>query len=169
MGPRRGHLVGDGGVAYIDVIDVNESAHTWRLIEDAFVGAIDPEPVLEPFWLFRMEAMQSLLALIFAGLLLIVVVWSFANTYGGDAWQRTKELLDILLPAITALLGSAVGFYFGTHSGFQYGDPHRMMRTYGLTEEFTQPLAHTGRVCGSISTQCAVVAKTNSMTVRATT
>jgi hypothetical protein len=31
-----------------------------------------------------------------------------------DAWAQEKELLQLLLPAETALLGSAVGFYFGT-------------------------------------------------------
>jgi membrane protein YqaA with SNARE-associated domain len=30
-----------------------------------------------------------------------------------DAWAQEKELLQLLLPAETALLGSAVGFYFG--------------------------------------------------------
>ena len=30
------------------------------------------------------------------------------------SWKETKELLDLLLPAVIALLGSAVGFYFGT-------------------------------------------------------
>lgn len=29
-------------------------------------------------------------------------------------WDQTKELLDLILPALTALFGSAVGFYFGT-------------------------------------------------------
>lgn len=61
-----------------------------------------------------MEAVQGLLAYLFAIFLLIIIVWSFWNTGGdGEVWTRTTELLDILLPVITSLLGSAVGFYFG--------------------------------------------------------
>ena len=31
----------------------------------------------------------------------------------GD-YEKTKEILDKLLPALTALIGSALGFYFGS-------------------------------------------------------
>jgi TRAP-type C4-dicarboxylate transport system permease small subunit len=31
-------------------------------------------------------------------------------------WTQTKEMLQILLPAITGLLGSVIGFYFGSGS-----------------------------------------------------
>jgi hypothetical protein len=34
-----------------------------------------------------------------------------------EHWEQTKEMLQILLPALTGLLGSALGFYFGTKSG----------------------------------------------------
>jgi len=75
---------------------------------------ITPEEVSEPYRMFRMEAVQSALAYIFAAILLIVIAWSFWNTGGEDmVWTRTTELLDVLLPVITSLLGSAVGFYFG--------------------------------------------------------
>ncbi len=33
-----------------------------------------------------------------------------------EHWTQTKEMLQILLPALTGLLGSALGFYFGTKS-----------------------------------------------------
>jgi hypothetical protein len=33
-----------------------------------------------------------------------------------DHFEQTKEMLQILLPALTGLLGSALGFYFGTKS-----------------------------------------------------
>jgi hypothetical protein len=33
----------------------------------------------------------------------------------GD-FGKTKELLDKLLPALTGLIGSALGFYFGSKS-----------------------------------------------------
>jgi chromate transport protein ChrA len=64
------------------------------------------------------EVIRAVLAFIFAVFLLIVIVWGFLNTRGGhEVWTATKELLQLLLPAITALLGSAVGFYFGTQKG----------------------------------------------------
>ncbi len=39
---------------------------------------------------------------------LYVVIWR------GSDWTNEKDLLQLLLPAETALLGSAVGFYFGS-------------------------------------------------------
>lgn len=39
--------------------------------------------------------------------------WAFIEIHSSD-WANVKTLLDILIPAESALLGSAVGFYFGT-------------------------------------------------------
>lgn len=61
------------------------------------------------------ELVRSSLALALTALLAVTVVWAFVNASDGDAsWRHTKDLLQLLLPAETALLGSAVGFYFGT-------------------------------------------------------
>jgi hypothetical protein len=49
----------------------------------------------------------------FLALLADACVASFATK---DHWDQTKEMLQILLPALTGLLGSALGFYFGTKS-----------------------------------------------------
>jgi hypothetical protein len=44
-----------------------------------------------------------------------VIVWVALKSSGTDeVWKRTKEMLQIVLPALTALLGSVLGFYFGT-------------------------------------------------------
>jgi len=59
------------------------------------------------------ERVRALLAGAFMVLLAGTVVWAFFAA-GGDHWTTSKELLELLLPAETALLGSAVGFYFGT-------------------------------------------------------
>ena len=84
--------------------------------EVAYVGAVDAEPDQVPVSFVRMEFVQGMLAYLFAILLLIIILWSFLNTGSREeqVWQRTTELLDVLLPVITSLLGSAVGFYFGT-------------------------------------------------------
>lgn len=57
------------------------------------------------------EWMRAILAILFVALLALVVIWSFIRA---SNWNQTADLLDRLLPAITALLGSAIGFYFGT-------------------------------------------------------
>jgi hypothetical protein len=50
----------------------------------------------------------------------LIVLLIFAATVAAvgskDHWEETKEMLQILLPAVTGLLGSALGFYFGSQS-----------------------------------------------------
>jgi len=52
------------------------------------------------------------------GLLLMlgwVVVWSCIETASwSDHWAQTKEMLQSILPALTGLIGSVIGFYFGS-------------------------------------------------------
>ena len=92
---------------------------------------IDPEEVSRPYRLWSTEVMRALLALIFAVFLLIVILWAFFNARGSEqVWTQTKELLDILLPAITALLGSTVGFYFGSQS------PNRVSYSPNIRERY---------------------------------
>ena len=59
------------------------------------------------------EVVRASLAIFFAIILLVTIIYAFANVSGPD-WTNVKELVQILLPAETALLGSAVGFYFGS-------------------------------------------------------
>jgi len=80
----------------------------------------DPElqpPVHEePTRFYTDTVMRGLLGLVFAGFFLITIVWGFilAGNSDGQVWEQTRQLLDSLVPAVTALLGSVVGFYFGT-------------------------------------------------------
>jgi len=60
------------------------------------------------------EFVRASIAFAFVGLLFFTVVWAFRYVDDDAAWVNTKELLQVLLPAETALLGSAVGFYFGS-------------------------------------------------------
>jgi TRAP-type C4-dicarboxylate transport system permease small subunit len=52
------------------------------------------------------------------GLLLMfawVIVWaSIESTSWKDHWDQTKDMLQIILPALTGLIGSVLGFYFGS-------------------------------------------------------
>jgi hypothetical protein len=46
-----------------------------------------------------------------------VIVWaSFESASWPNRWAQTKEMLQITLPAITGLLGSVIGFYFGSNT-----------------------------------------------------
>jgi hypothetical protein len=66
-----------------------------------------------PFLEAARESVRAGLAFVFAIIFFVTIMYAFLST-GTDSWDDTKELLQILLPAETALLGSAVGFYFGT-------------------------------------------------------
>jgi hypothetical protein len=52
------------------------------------------------------------------GLLLMlgwIIVWaSIESASWPNHWQQTKEMLQIILPALTGLIGSVIGFYFGS-------------------------------------------------------
>ena len=56
-------------------------------------------------------------AVVTIGLLVIfayVVVWACIESASWPKhWEQTKEMLQVILPAITGLIGSALGFYFG--------------------------------------------------------
>lgn len=60
---------------------------------------------------WRQEGIRGLTALILLVLLGIALIASIERV---DKWSEMKELLEVWLPALTGLLGSAVGFYFGT-------------------------------------------------------
>jgi len=48
-------------------------------------------------------------------MLLIVVVWACGEAASWpDHWNQTKEMLQIILPALVGLIGSVIGFYFGS-------------------------------------------------------
>lgn len=53
-----------------------------------------------------------------AGLLAIfgylVVFASIESASWPQHWQQTKEMLQIILPAITGIIGTVIGFYFGS-------------------------------------------------------
>lgn len=58
------------------------------------------------------ELIRTGLALKFVIIFGVTIVFAFSKVED-SGWANVKELLQLLLPAETALLGSAVGFYFG--------------------------------------------------------
>ena len=44
----------------------------------------------------------------------LVVFASIESTSWPAHWQQTKEMLQIILPAITGIIGTVIGFYFGS-------------------------------------------------------
>lgn len=43
-----------------------------------------------------------------------VIVWvALKSSASKDTWIQTKDMLQIILPALTALIGTVLGFYFG--------------------------------------------------------
>jgi hypothetical protein len=63
--------------------------------------------------LFVQEFVRAGLAISFVLLLALVIVLGFLEV-GTSSWNDAKEYLQILVPVLGALLGSATGFYFGT-------------------------------------------------------
>jgi hypothetical protein len=46
-----------------------------------------------------------------------VIVWaSVESASWANHWAQTKEMLNLILPAITGLIGSVIGFYFGSNT-----------------------------------------------------
>lgn len=56
---------------------------------------------------------RASLAILFVVIFLVTILFAFNHTGKAD-WPQTKELLQVLLPAETGLLGSAVGYYYGS-------------------------------------------------------
>jgi cytochrome bd-type quinol oxidase subunit 1 len=56
------------------------------------------------------ETVRFIIVLGLVGIFATTVVWAFLRT-GSGSWHNAKNLLDLLLPAETALLGTVVAFY----------------------------------------------------------
>ena len=52
----------------------------------------------------------------------LVVFASIESTSWPAHWQQTKEMLQIILPAITGIIGTVIGFYFGSATAAGKGD-----------------------------------------------
>jgi hypothetical protein len=91
--------------------DGDEIVETSVTINDVGQPAIEIQAAMRRSWL--QELVRASLALLFTFLLFGTVAFAcWAAT--SDDWEPVKELLQILLPAETALIGAATGFYYGT-------------------------------------------------------
>jgi hypothetical protein len=68
----------------------------------------DPEPGRE-----KIRGYVTLAATIVFGLLVMCFL-AAAFTASNDAWLRVKEAMQSVLPAVTSVLGTVLGFYFGS-------------------------------------------------------
>jgi hypothetical protein len=104
-----------------------KNASTTSLNSDGSTGSIQGTvPPVTPENIEGVEAYEPekqrdwVRATVTIGLLVIfgwVVLWASIETASWPAhWEQTKEMLQVILPAITGLIGSALGFYFGTSS-----------------------------------------------------
>lgn len=72
--------------------------------------AAGPRPVES-----KREDIRGALAVTFTVFFGLTLLGGFATAIiGGEAWTNGRDFLQIALPAVTGLLGSAVGFYFGS-------------------------------------------------------
>lgn len=63
--------------------------------------------------LFVQELVRAGLAFSFVILFAVAMILGFV-AIGSDSWTHAKEFLELLIPALSALLGSATGFYFAS-------------------------------------------------------
>jgi|GEM_PF-6981443 len=78
-------------------------------VEANFSRDYDPRP--------QHDRVRAVVAFSFVGIFLITIILAFIVIMGfSNDWTNTKDLLQLILPAETALIGSAIGFYFGTQA-----------------------------------------------------
>lgn len=63
----------------------------------------------------RREDIRALLAAGLTILFILMIVAIFVSAvYGGEQWSRVQEFTQIAFGTVAGLVGSAVGFYFGS-------------------------------------------------------
>ena len=62
------------------------------------------------------EVVRLLIVVLLFAAFITTLVWAFVSA-NGSHWANVKDLLDLLLPAETALLGTAIAFYMTDRRG----------------------------------------------------
>ena len=68
----------------------------------------DPEPERE-----RIRGRITLATTILFGLVVMMFLVA-ALVSSADRWSRSKEAMGVVLPAVTSVVGTVLGFYFGS-------------------------------------------------------
>jgi hypothetical protein len=89
------------------------------------INASQSQPTLQ-LTPYLPEKQQDYVRLTFTvGLLVMfgwVIVWaSIESASWPEHWEQTKDMLQIILPALTGLIGSVSGFYFGSRGNTKPG------------------------------------------------
>jgi hypothetical protein len=69
----------------------------------------NPEPGRE-----KIRGYVTIAATIVFGLVVIFFLIAALAAPSNDAWSRVKEAMQSVLPAVTSVLGTVLGFYFGS-------------------------------------------------------
>ncbi len=91
----------------------------FHLSENSSAAAPDRQYALVPY--NPQQEYDYVRMIVTVGLLALfgfVIVWVALKSSGAEnVWKQTEDMLQIILPALTALIGSVLGFYFGTQKG----------------------------------------------------
>ena len=62
------------------------------------------------------EKVRGRITVLACSIFLIVVVFYiiFAARSSGTQWAQTKDAMEAIFPAVTSVLGTVLGFYFGS-------------------------------------------------------
>lgn len=90
-----------------------------RLEEEDFGGAVrDLQPVRPPTVEWSRERGRELVRALVAGalilLLTVLTAAALIAVIAGVASREIRSIMEIVLPPVVALCGSAIGFYFGS-------------------------------------------------------
>ncbi len=104
----------EADAAVVEEAELLEDIEEEPVEEIGVVEQVSAAPVEETRsrYLAPEELVRAGLAFAFVVIFAATIGFAFARV--DENWASTKELIELLLPAETALLGSAVGFYFGT-------------------------------------------------------
>ena len=108
LGPSQEEPTPRGVIVPLDILPNDTRARPF---------AVAPAPL--PNRPYSPEKQRDYVRLIVTcGLLLILgylVVWATIESASWPAhWAQTKEMLQIILPAVIGIIGTVIGFYFGT-------------------------------------------------------
>ena len=80
-----------------------------------------PKPVLikEPAGTRRTDFVRAGIAGWLLALVTIIIFYAEISANNKDSWVQGEKVVNILLPAVIGILGSVIGFYFGSRNDAQ--------------------------------------------------